>query len=88
VAQKFYFAIWRIEVTLASRGLSSIAELLVMFTMCKNDSRNVYMIISYYAGTLRCGSTENAGPRKMEDQTLLRKIRLLENAGPNWKLPS
>jgi len=30
VAQKFRFAILRIEVTLASRGLSAIAELLVV----------------------------------------------------------
>jgi len=31
VAQKFHFAILRIEVTPASRGLSAIAELLVLF---------------------------------------------------------
>jgi len=31
VAQKFHFAILRIEVTRASRGLSAIAELLVRF---------------------------------------------------------
>jgi len=31
VAQKFYFAILRIEVTRASRGLSAIAELLVFY---------------------------------------------------------
>jgi len=30
VAQKFHFAILRIEVTRASRGLSAIAELLVL----------------------------------------------------------
>jgi len=32
VAQKFHFAILRIEVTRASRGLSAIAELLVEIT--------------------------------------------------------
>jgi len=31
MAQKFHFAILRIEVTRASRGLSAIAELLVCF---------------------------------------------------------
>jgi len=35
VAYKFHFAILRIEVTRASRGLSAIAELLVLF----EDSR-------------------------------------------------
>jgi len=43
VAQKFHFAIFRIEVTRASRGLSAIAELLVLsitaitYTMNWND---------------------------------------------------
>jgi len=31
MAQKFHFAVLRIEVTHASRGLSAIAELLVIF---------------------------------------------------------
>jgi len=34
VAQKFQFAILRIEVTRASRGISAIAELLVIFCSC------------------------------------------------------
>jgi len=34
VAQKFHFAILRIEVTRASRGLSAIAELLVILSYC------------------------------------------------------
>jgi len=34
VAQKFHFAILRIEVTRASRGFSAIAELLVILDYC------------------------------------------------------
>jgi len=37
VAQKFHFAILRIEVTRASRGLSAIAELLVKDDINKNN---------------------------------------------------
>jgi len=37
VAQKFHFAILRIEVTRASRSLSAIAELLVVTTLYVND---------------------------------------------------
>jgi len=33
VAQKFHFAILRIEVTRASRGLAAIAELLVVLSI-------------------------------------------------------
>ena len=35
VAQKFHFAIFRIEVTRASRGLSAIAELLVVYLLLR-----------------------------------------------------
>jgi len=38
MAQKFYFAILRIEVTRASRGLSAIAELLVVTDLTDTDS--------------------------------------------------
>ena len=38
MAQKFHFAILRIEITRASRGLSAIAELLVLFPASMNSS--------------------------------------------------
>jgi len=42
VAQKFHFTFMRIEVTRASRGLSAIAELLVVTTYQSTD-----MLLSY-----------------------------------------
>ena len=62
MAQKFHFAILRIEVTRASRGLSAIAELLVsdgrinnpptggilLNKICmKLQQRNIYNILEY-----------------------------------------
>jgi len=45
VAQKFHFAILRIEVTRASRGLSAIAELLV--TILQLAARQMYHVTSF-----------------------------------------
>jgi len=42
VAQKFHFAILRIEVTRASRGLSAIAELLVRIDQSVNCQPNAF----------------------------------------------
>jgi len=46
VAQKFHFAILRIEVTCVSRGLSAIAELLV--------NNQYYYYYYYYYYKVRC----------------------------------
>jgi len=44
VAQKFHFAILRIEVTRASRGLSAIAELLVVRPTARSELRMVLVL--------------------------------------------
>jgi len=45
VAQKFHFAILRIELTRASRGLSAIAELLVFFVQATSfNELNAFLV--------------------------------------------
>ena len=51
VAQKFHFAILRIEVTRASRGLSAIAELLFSrFALCYRTGLSVLSVTLMYCG--------------------------------------
>jgi len=46
VAQKFHFAILRIEETRASRGLSAIAELLVELRYCTLPYTSMFAVLS------------------------------------------
>jgi len=52
VAQKFHFAILRIEVTRASRGLSAIAELLVKYNTETENSQQIFTARLSYASVV------------------------------------
>jgi len=57
MAQKFHFAVLRVEVTRASRGLSAIAELLVNPTQKTTTKRN---LINAFIGYSRLGYEQSS----------------------------
>jgi len=59
VAQKFHFAILRIEVTHASRGLSAIAELLVTLHFASCKPVDSLVLIFAFVGALAYTTLDN-----------------------------
>jgi len=66
VAQKFHFAILRIEVTRASRGLSAIAELLVIMAALRSRCGHYIFVLFLSLFLSSSFSSPNLSGRRLD----------------------